>query len=291
VQTRSTPLFVIAIAVGAFGALIGRLLTWLLPSGFDFGLPPFAFTWISPLVLFVSASGAFAIAFGALPGIRGRPRRAGWLAAIVTYVCHALWMALHANLVRNTPVVPVFTSVLMMFVVVGWVPILSGLFAGWCVERWQGTPTEFTETRHPHTLKKAALQFGLVASLVAVPLILIVFTQAGRSRVDFPIFFPSAPFLVFGLATATFWLCYRVMPAVALSGRVAGALAAVATFTCFLLWIRFAINIRTRDGLPWGSPYYPFSIAFLLAGWVPLVFGALAGGWVARRMERPNQGA
>ena len=66
VQKRSTNLLFISLAVGAFGALTGRLLTWLAAPGFDFGLTPFAFAWLSPLVLFATASATFAIAFGGM---------------------------------------------------------------------------------------------------------------------------------------------------------------------------------------------------------------------------------
>ena len=62
VPTRSTNLLFVSLAVGAFGALTGRLLTWLAAPGFDFGLTPFAFAWLSPLVLFATASATFAIA-------------------------------------------------------------------------------------------------------------------------------------------------------------------------------------------------------------------------------------
>jgi hypothetical protein len=285
VQTLPPNLFVTSLAVGAFGALTGRLLTALLPSGFDFGVPRFAFAWISPLVLFVSASAAFAIAFGAVPGTRGRARSAGCAAAIATYVCHAAWIALYASSTRGTPAFATFRIVLSMFVVVGWAPILSGLFAGGCVERWQGTGGAKPNTRGAGSLKAAAFEFGLVAALVTLPLVVIIYTMAKRSRVDFAIFFPSAPFLVLVLAAVAFSLCYSMLPAFSLRGRVAGILAALATFTCFLFWIRFALNIGTRDGLPWGSPYGPFFMAFLLVGWVPLVLGAIAGAWAARRLE------
>ena len=298
-QTRSSSLFVISLTVGAFGALTGRLFTGLLlpQSGFDFGLPPFAYAWISPLVLFVSATATFAWAFGFLPATRGRARRAGWVAAVLTYLCHAAWIAAYAGVARNAPVVTVFMTLLVMFIVIGWVPILSGIFAGWCVERWLGRPRDETERvdRREGTLAAAAIEFGLVGALISVPLIFIVYTMARRSRVDFPIFFPSAPVVVFGLAAAAFWLCCSLLPPRPLSmtmrGRIAGAVAALAAFSGFLFWTRYAVNIRTRDGLPYGSWSEPFSIVFLLAGWIPAVFGVLTGGWAVRRLEIPDAGA
>jgi hypothetical protein len=288
VQTRAVHLFVVSLAVGAFGALIGRLLTWFLAPGFDFGIPPYAYAWISPAVLFVSAAASFAIVFGVLPGTRDRAIRAGCIAAIVTYVCHAVWMGAFSSAVLGAPGFTTFLLVLLVFVVIGWVPIVSGLFAGWCVGRWQNMPAA-PETHHPGSLKSAALEFGMVAALLAVPLIFIVFTQAKPSRVDFAVFFPSAPFLVFALATAAFPLCYAALPAMSVRGGLAGALAGAVTFTCFLFWIRFAINISSRNGTPWGSTSQPFSEAFLLVGWVPLVFGALMGVRVARRLKYPNK--
>jgi len=73
-----------------------------------------------------------------------------------------------------------------------------------------------------------------------------------------------------------------------LRGRIAGVLAALATFVSFLFWTRFAINIGTRHGLPWGSAAEPFFTVFLLVGWVPLVFGGLAGGWATRQPKTPG---
>ena len=121
-----------------------------------------------------------------------------------------------------------------------------------------------------------------------MPLIYPVYVMARRSRVDFPIFFPSAPFVVFGLAALAFWLFHSVLPSTVLRGRIAGVLAALATFVSFLFWTRFAINIGTRHGLPWGSAAEPFFTVFLLVGWVPLVFGGLAGGWATRQPKTPG---
>ena len=291
-QTRSTDLFVISLAVGAFGALTGRLLTWLLLSraGFDFGLPPSAYAWISPVVLFVSAATAFAIAYGVAPGTRGRARRAGWVSGVLAYICHAAWIASWSSVMRGGQFMPVFMLAMAMFLVIGWVPIVSGIFAGWCVERWQRGPVEL-QVRHAGNSGVSALEFGLVGALLSVPLILPVYTMARRSRVDFAVFFPTAPFIVFGLAALAFWLCHSALPAVALRGRIAGVLAALVTFVGFLFWLRFAINIASRNGVPWGSPSEPFLLAFLLVGWVPLVFGALAGGWATRRLETSSPGA
>ena len=291
--TQRASLFVVSLAVGAFGALTGRLFTGLLlpQTGFDFGLPPFAYAWISPLVLFGSATAAFAFTFGVLPATRGRARRAGWVTAVLTYLCHAAWIAAYAGVARDVPVITVFMTLLLMFIVIGWVPILSGLFAGWCVERWLGESPDETARmiRRERSLAAAAIEFGLVGAFISLPLIFIVYTMARRSRVDFAIFFPSAPFVVFALAAASFWLCCSSLPSKTLSltmrGRIAGGVAALATFSCFLVWTRYAINIRTRDGLPYGSWSEPFSIVFMLAGWIPAVLGALTGGWAVRRLE------
>ncbi|MEO8062366.1 MAG: hypothetical protein ABI821_06435 [Pseudomonadota bacterium] len=290
-QTRSTDLFSVSLAVGAFGALTGRLFTWLvMPKfGFDFGLPASAYAWVSPVVLFASAAAAFAFTYGVFPGTRGRARRAGWVAGVITYVCHSMWIAVWSGVMFEREVMPTFSALMAMFIVIGWLPIVSGIFAGLGVERWQRSPAKETQVRLDGETGMAALKFGLVGALVSVPLIFVVYTMARRSRVPFVIFFPSAPFIVFGLAAVAFWLFHSILPAIALRGRVAGVLAALATFIGFLFWIRFGINISNRNGQAWGSAGEPFSMVLLLVGWVPVVLGGLAGGWATRRVATPVQ--
>jgi hypothetical protein len=290
VPTPTRSLFAISLAVGAIGALTGRSCSWVLIStfGIDFGVPPFAYTWISPLVLFVGAASAFAVSFGVLPGTRGRPRRAGCVAGMITYFCHAAWIATWSGGSGGRFEFAVFSAQVVMLLVVGWAPIVAGLFAGWCVERWQKLPTPDTGVRHAELSGVAALKFGLIAALVSVPLILPVHTMAKPSRVAASVFFPSAPFVVFALAAASFWACHTSLPAGALRGRIAGVLAGLVSFTGFLFWLSFAINIRHWNGLPWESPGQPFLLAFMLVGWIPLVLGGLAGGWATRRRPAPD---
>lgn len=286
---RPASLFALSLAVGFIGAVAGRLFTWVMiprSGGFDFGLPQYAYAWVSPLVVFASGAMAFALTFGVLPWTRGRARRAGWVSGVAAYICHALWIALWVGFAFDQSVFRAFTAPIIMFVVIGWLPILSGIFAGWCVERWQRLPREGVEVRR-RASGAVAVKFGLVAALVSVPLIYPVFAMARRSRVDFAIFFPSLPFVVFGLATLAFWLVYSMLPTMIARGRTAGVLAALATFLGILFWIRFAINIAARNDVPWDSPGKPFFQVLMLVGWIPLVFGGLAGGWATRRQESP----
>ena len=284
-QTRSTHLLPLSLAVGVFGAAAGRLFTWVtFPHfGFDFGLPAYAYAWISPLVLFASAASTFALTFGVLKSTRGRARRSGLVSGVLTYVCHAAWIAGFAGYARDVPVLFVFLGSMAFFVVIGWVPMVSGWLAGWCVERWLGNKPAVVDEHHPSP-RYAGLMFGLLCALVSLPLIFLLMTVARRSHLDVPVFIVTAPFVVFGLAAVAFRL-WVLVPIVARHPSIAGALAAVMAFACFLVWTRFAVNIynggMSGNSSPWPSPLAPFITAFALTGWVPLVFGALAGGWVS----------
>ena len=288
VKSRSTNLFVISLGVGVIAAVAGRLFTWLVMPrfGMDFGVPAYAYQWISPLVLFGSAAAAFAITFGAMPWTGGRARRAALVAAVLTYICHAMWVAGWGTVTGNWPMLVRFLTLLFAFIVVGWVPILSALFAGWCVERWLGiAPAAAMDDRHPSD-RAAVLMFGFVGALVSLPLLFPLLWVALPSRVGVPIFFVTEPIVVFILAAVWFRVFLSLLPKVAFRPQWAGGLAAACVFFCFLFWIRYAINIRSQNGAQWDSLSKPFVAASVLVGWVPLVFGTLAGGWASRWLKK-----
>jgi MFS family permease len=289
VITRPANLLSLSLAVGAFGTLVAGLFVQLVwgRHGWPYGTDPLPPWWMSSGVLLVSAAGGFALAFAVFPFSRGRARRAGWVAALIAYVGHAGAMAWYSSTKGHGSVIGLFFVLMALLVVIGWVPIVAGLIAGWGVERWQRLPPPEMPTVRDGSIAAAAFRFGVVGMLLSLPMLFAVYTAARRSRVDFAVFFPTAPFVILGLATFAFWLFHSLLPPMRPStrGGIAGILAAAFTFVAFLFWLRFAVNLYSQNGTPYSSPASPFITAFSLVGWVPLVFGALAGAWTTRPVK------
>lgn len=104
------------------------------------------FQWSAPAVLFFIAALTYMAAYGLLPSSQWRTRLAGSLAGIITFFGFAIWVSFMAGVGlgpfdRSQGVVYSFAFV---FVIVGWIPLGGGWFAGWVVSKLPDAPADET---------------------------------------------------------------------------------------------------------------------------------------------------
>jgi lipoprotein signal peptidase len=126
-----------SLLVGGIGGLVSipLLLTLAL---YTRGWGHVWFLLVSPVVILVVASAIFAAAYSVLPSSLRRARYAGAIAGVLTFLTYEMLYASVLNfryLTFQSYPFPLFPF-LVSLIVLGWIPILGGVFAGTKAERF-----------------------------------------------------------------------------------------------------------------------------------------------------------
>jgi hypothetical protein len=138
-------------------------------------------------------------------------------------------------------------------------------------------------------LLQAAFWVGVVGTVAATPLLYLM-RMEGAYQFSTPYQW-GAPAILFLTAALAFMATYAMLPTSRWRTRVAGVLAGVITFFCFSIITAFVMN--SGRGFP---DYLPgilrtFTVVFVLAGWIPLGGGWLAGWLVSKLPDAPAEEA
>ena len=136
-------------------------------------------------------------------------------------------------------------------------------------------------------LLQAAFWVGVIGTVAATPLLFVLRFQ--NSHMTTGSFMWSSPAVLFLLAAGTFVATYMLLPPGRWRTRVAGMSAGVLTFFGFAIWMSIMVNVRTSGyQTPWPTVIYPFAIAFVVVGWIPLAAGWIAGWVVSKLPDAPG---
>jgi len=128
------------VLVGGIGAGISIPLIFALGLG-TMGLGGHALFFFlgSPIAIFVFAAATFALVNAVLPSFQRRARYAGAIAGVLTFLIYEVGYASVLNYNTGFRAYP-FTlfPYLASVIVIGWIPILGGMFAGAKAERFLG---------------------------------------------------------------------------------------------------------------------------------------------------------
>jgi uncharacterized BrkB/YihY/UPF0761 family membrane protein len=123
--------------VGGIGAAISTPLLFALAAGTSGLWRNELFFWLSPLGIFACAALVFACVFVVLPKSPRRARYAGAIAGVLTFFAYEILYSRVFNFDTGFRGYPfALFPYLASFIVMGWVPILGGLFAGAKAERY-----------------------------------------------------------------------------------------------------------------------------------------------------------
>jgi len=128
--------------VGFIGSLIGTPLAFLLGVR-NSNLARDSFLLSTPVVLFLLGATSFALIYSLLPRFRMRSRFAGISAGLLTYFSFLFWLSYAVNLdTGGRTWGPWWTPFMFALLLMGWIPVSGGWFAGWLVSRLPDSPPE-----------------------------------------------------------------------------------------------------------------------------------------------------